>query len=125
MSIVLTGKLLQILPQQTGTGKNGPWLKQDFIIETPGEFPRKICISAWGDKADGIAGFQEGDQVKVSVNIESREYNERWYTDVKAWRIEKIISEHTTPDAPPPVAPEDITPPEDIPPPDDDELLPF
>ncbi len=119
MSIVLTGKLLQILPQQTGTGKNGPWLKQDFIIETPGEFPRKICISAWGDKADGIAGFQEGDQVKVSVNIESREYNERWYTDVKAWRIEKIISEHTTPDVPPPVAPEDI------PPPDDDELLPF
>lgn len=119
MSIILEGKLIDILPQQTGTGKNGPWLKQDFIIETPGEFPRKICISAWGDKAEGISGIKEGDQVKVSVNIESREYNERWYTDVKAWRIEKNLSESSTTDVPPPLDPDDI------PPPDDDELLPF
>ncbi len=119
MSIVLTGKLLETLPQQSGTGKNGPWLKQDFIIETAGEFPRKICISAWGDKANGIADFQKGEMIKVSVNIESREFNERWYTDVKAWRIEKNVPEQNIGDIPPPVTPEDI------PPPDDDELLPF
>ncbi|MFO7923761.1 MAG: DUF3127 domain-containing protein [Bacteroidales bacterium] len=121
MSVVITGKLLQILPRQNGTGKNGPWVKQDFIIETPGEFSRKICISAWGDKAGDIDGLKEGDELKVSVNIESREFNERWYTDVKAWRIEKTAAggenySSSVKNTPPP--PEDI-------PPADDELLPF
>jgi hypothetical protein len=117
MSIVLTGKLLHILPQQSGTGKNGPWVKQDFIIETPGEFPRKVCISAWGEKAGEIGGYKEGEEVQVNVNIESREFNERWYTDIKAWRIEKLSS-----------SPANIPPPpatEDIPPPSGDDILPF
>lgn len=109
MSIVLTGRLLQILPQQSGTGKNGPWVKQDFVIETPGEYPRKICISAWGDKAQEVSGFNEGDEMEVSVNIESREFNERWYTDVKAWRFQKTAPSNT--DMPPPPGAEDIPPP--------------
>ncbi len=121
MSIVLEGRLLQILPQQNGTGKNGPWIKQDFIIETHGEYSRKICISAWGEKAGEIKGFDEGDQLKVSVNIESREFNERWYTDIKAWRIEKESPPRKTG----PAAESEVPPPEDVPPPADDDLLPF
>ncbi|TVR74180.1 MAG: DUF3127 domain-containing protein [Marinilabiliales bacterium] len=115
MNVVLEGKVLQILPAQSGTGKNGPWVKQDFIIETPGDFARKICISAWGDRAEEAGALQAGDQVSVNVNIESREFNERWYTDVKAWKIEKAVSPDT------PVPP----PGEDVPPPSDEDLLPF
>ena len=111
MSIVLTGRLLQILPQQSGTGKNGPWVKQDFIIETQGEFPRKICISAWGDKTKEVAGFQEGDQMEVNVNIESREFNSKWYTDVRAWRFDRVGSGETV--MPPPPREDDIPPPQD------------
>ncbi|MEP6700606.1 MAG: DUF3127 domain-containing protein, partial [Bacteroidota bacterium] len=48
----ITGKLLQLLTLQTGTGKNGPWKKQDFIIETGDMYPKKVCIAAWGDKID-------------------------------------------------------------------------
>ena len=121
MSIILTGRLLHILPQQSGTGKNGPWIKQDFVIETPGEYSRKICISAWGDKVGEITGFHEGDELKVSVNIESREFNERWYTDIKAWRIEK----DTPPRGMAPAPESEVPPAEDIPPPADDDLLPF
>jgi hypothetical protein len=117
MNIVLTGRLLNILPQQSGTGKNGTWIKQDFIIETPGEYPRKVCVSAWGDKAGEVSGLSEGDTLQVSVNIESREFNERWYTDVKAWRIEKTSDPSGAPASPPP--------PGDIPPPADDDILPF
>ena len=113
MSIILEGQLLKMLPRQSGTGKNGPWSKQDFILEIPGDFSKKVCISAWGDKADEISGVNEGDKLKVSVNIESREYNERWYTDVRAWRIEKVN------DMP---GPEYVN---DIPPPEDEDLLPF
>lgn len=83
----LTAKIAQILPVQTGAGKNGPWKKQDIIVETEGQYPKKICISVWGDKVDQNL-LQVGRQITVSFDIESREYNGRWYTDVKAWKVE-------------------------------------
>lgn len=122
MSIILEGQMLKMLPRQSGTGKNGPWSKQDFVMEIPGEFPRKVCISAWGDKADEVSGLNEGEKLKVSVNIESREYNERWYTDVRAWRIEKVNDMPRTEDVQDMLRTEDV---QDIPPPEDEDLLPF
>ncbi len=85
----LNGKLIKVLPEVKGESKNGPWRKQDFIIETlSGDFPKKVCITLWGDKIK-LSDYHENDQLKVSIDIESREYNGRWYTDVKAWRIER------------------------------------
>src|SRR3569832_774754 len=83
----LTAKLIQLLPLQTGTGKNGQWKKQDIIVETEGQYPKKVCISIWGDKINESV-LQVGSQLNVSFDVESREYNGRWYTDVKAWKIE-------------------------------------
>ena len=53
----LTAKLTQLLPIQTGTGKNGEWKKQDIIVESDGQYPKKVCISIWGDKINE-ANFQ-------------------------------------------------------------------
>ena len=83
----LTAKLIQLLPLQTGTGKNGQWKKQEFIVETEGTYPKKVCISIWGDKIDE-SQLKIGNDLKIDFDIESREYNGRWYTDVKAWKIE-------------------------------------
>ena len=83
----ISGKIIQFLPVQTGQGKNGPWKKQEFILETGDTYPKKICIAVWGDKID-MASFKPGDMVDVSFDVESREYNGRWYTDVKAWKID-------------------------------------
>jgi len=83
----LTARLVQFLPLQSGTGKNGQWKKQDIIVETEATYPKKICISVWGDKID-MAGFQPGNLLKIDFDVESREFNGRWYTDVKAWKIE-------------------------------------
>ena len=83
----LTAKLIQVLPLQTGTGKNGQWKKQDIIMETEGQFPKKVCISIWGDKINE-SQLQVGSQLAISFDVESREYNGKWYTDVKAWKIE-------------------------------------
>jgi hypothetical protein len=80
-------KLTQLLPIQTGTGKNGEWKKQDIIVETEGQFPKKICISIWGDKINEVL-LKPGNELKIDFDIESREYNGRWYTDIKAWKIE-------------------------------------
>ncbi|RLD62420.1 MAG: hypothetical protein DRI95_13130, partial [Bacteroidetes bacterium] len=68
---------------------NGEWVKQEFVIETMDQYPKKACFSAWGDKTANIKQLLQGDEVTVSFNIESREYNERWYTDLRAWKIVK------------------------------------
>jgi hypothetical protein len=61
------------------------------VIETTGEqYPKKVCISVWGDKVDTLSRFQINDEVKIGINLESREYNERWYTDIKAWKIDLV-----------------------------------
>jgi len=85
----ITGKIVQTLPKQTGNAKNGStWEKQEYIIEVPGQYPKKVCFNLWGDK---IAKFriQDGQDLTISVDIESREYNGRWYTDVRAWNVTK------------------------------------
>jgi hypothetical protein len=82
----ISGKLVQLLPLQTGQGKNGMWKKQEFILEQGGQYPKKVCIAAWGDKID-MNSFRPGDNLEVSFDVESREFNGRWYTDVKAWKV--------------------------------------
>jgi Domain of unknown function (DUF3127) len=89
MALEITGKISQILPLETGESKNGQWKKQFFILDfMDGNYPKKVSISVWGDKTDSLRNLLPGADVKVSFNVESREYNGRWYTDVKAWRIE-------------------------------------
>ena len=99
----LKGKVIQLLAMQTGQGKKGPWKKQEFIVEVPGQFPKKVCLSAWGDKIDQYA-LAVGDNVTVSVDLESREYNGRWYTEARAWKVDKAGgSSNGNASAPPPV----------------------
>lgn len=83
----ISGNVIQVLPLQTGEGKNGTWKKQDFVIETEGQYPKKVCISLWGDKIDSSV-IQMGASLTASIDIESREYNGRWYTDVRAYRLD-------------------------------------
>ena len=82
----INGKIVQFLGVQTGQGKNGTWKKQEFILETGDTYPKKVCIAVWGDKID-MSQFRMGDPIQVSFDVESREYNGRWYTDVKAWKV--------------------------------------
>jgi hypothetical protein len=103
----ITGKIIQILPEEKGEGRNGPWKKQSFIIETQEQFPKKVCIVNWGDKVD-LRSNGLNDMVTVSINIESREFNSKWYTDVKAWRMIKADAQSQTSPSPP--SPEYIPP---------------
>ena len=91
MAMELKGKIVQILPSQTGMGKKGQWKKQEFIVETQIHYPKKVCLSAWGDKIDQF-NLAVGDTVNVSVELESREYNSKWYTEARAWKLEKSSS---------------------------------
>ena len=86
--VEIKGKIIEILPEKSGQSANGEWRKQEYILETDSNYPKKICFMAWGDKI-GEFNLQQGENVEVSVDLESREYNGRWYTDVKAWKVSK------------------------------------
>ena len=81
------GVVYKILPLTQGTSARGEWQRQDVVFELPSEFSRKICVTFFNKPSD-VAKLREGATYTVSVNVESREYNGRWYTDVRAWRLQ-------------------------------------
>lgn len=94
----LKGIVVAVLPEQTGMSKAGKeWRKREFVIETEGQYPKKICIGLFGDKVDKCP--RVGATVTVGVDIESREYQGRYFTQVNAWSVK---AEGTAAQAPAP-----------------------
>jgi hypothetical protein len=86
----IQGRVFKKLPSLTGTGKNGTWHKQEFVVETMEQYPRKIALECWNDDVRTLETVEEGNVVKVNFNIESREHEGRWYTQLRAWKINLI-----------------------------------
>jgi len=82
------GTIKKKLKLQSGTSKAGnEWQKLDVIITQSDEYSKEVCITAFGDKAiESVKRFNEGDSVEVSVNVESREYNGKYYTNITGWK---------------------------------------
>lgn len=85
----IKGKIIAILPIQTGQGKNGTWRSQDYVLETADQYPKKVCFNLFGDKIDQYS-IAIDETVNISFDVESREYNGRWYTTVRAWKVDKV-----------------------------------
>ena len=85
----IEGIIHQVLPVVKGQSARGEWQKQEIVIEQPGDYNRKVCLSFWGDRVLDAAKLREGEKVTASVNLESREYNGRWFTEVRVWRIQQ------------------------------------
>ena len=84
----LRGKIIQILPEQSGVAKSGnPWRVQPYVLETLDQYPRKVYFEVFGDERIKNINVKTGDEVVVSFDIESREFNGRYYTVVRAWRV--------------------------------------
>lgn len=123
MSVELIGKYIESLQVKTGaSNKGGEWRMQDFILEVGGQYPKKVCISLWNEKIDALQHFSIGDDIKATVDIESREFNGKWYTSVKAWQIEKIGNTPKVEQALPEIPPHSLS---DIPPEEESDDLPF
>ena len=98
------GTVYKIMPVTKGTSARGEWQRQDIVFEynDGGQFLRKICVTFF-NRPDDVSKLREGASYNVSVNIESREYNGRWYTDIRAWRLQPKQAEAPAamPDLPP------------------------
>lgn len=91
----ISGRIIQVLPLQSGTSKTGnAWKKQEYVLETKDNYPRKVKFDFFGERVDQFP-LAVGDDVIVSFDLESREFNGRWYTDVRGWKAEKISTEPT------------------------------
>lgn len=84
----IIGKIIVALPEMSGTSKMGnPWKKREYVLETIESFPKKVHFDFFGEKADQFP-LNLGDTIKLSFDIESREYNGRWYTSIRGWKAE-------------------------------------
>jgi hypothetical protein len=85
----ISGKIIIALPEVSGTSKAGnAWKKREYVLETQETYPRKVFFNFFGEKVDQYP-LNVGDEVTVSFDIDSREFNGRWYTDIRAWKAEK------------------------------------
>lgn len=92
----VSGKIIRKLPLSEGIAKSSgrPWKKQEYVLETHDTYPRMVKFDFFGDRVDQY-NFEIGDEVTISFDIESREFNERWYTDIHAWKGEKSGANQT------------------------------
>ena len=84
----ITGKVVRLGGLTEGTSARGPWRKQDLIIETDEQYPKTVCLTCWTNQIDEIQSMVPGQLVKAQIDISSREFNGKWYTDVRVWRFD-------------------------------------
>ncbi len=101
----ITGRLIKILPETRGESARGPWVRGGFVIETDDTFPRQVAFTLFGeDRLAMLASLAMNAQVVVTFSPESREYNERWYTDLRCIRVSALGAAPAAPAAAPAAA---------------------
>lgn len=86
----ITGKVVKLGGLTEGTSARGPWRKQDLIIETEEQYPKTVCLTCWTNQIDEIQNMVPGQLIKAQIDISSREFNGKWYTDVRVWRFDPV-----------------------------------
>ena len=83
----MTGVVIAVLPERSGTSQRGEWKSQSFVIETQEQYPKHLCFEVFG--ADRIAQFniKGGETITVQFDIDARQYQDRWFNSIKAWNV--------------------------------------
>jgi len=89
----IKGKVTHVLEPVTGTSEKGDWKKQTIVIlEDKEQYPKSIAFDVFNDK---VTAPNVGDSITAAINLDSREYNGKWYTNVNVWKLD-IINSTTT-----------------------------
>ena len=101
----ITGKIIAALEPRGGVSQRtgNSWKTQEFVIETHEQYPRKCVFNVFGEDRLREFNIQVGEVVTVSFDVDAREYNGRWYNDIRAWRVQRGVV--AAPGAPAPAAP--------------------
>ena len=98
----VVGKIIQVLPEQGGVSKTSgkEWKLQAYVLETQEQYPKKVHFEVFGEDRIKANPCQLDDVVTVSFDIESREFNGRWYTSIRAWKIQQGVATEEVAPAP-------------------------
>jgi hypothetical protein len=85
----LTGKIIAVLPASSGVSQRtgNSWMSQDYVIEVPGQYPKKCVFRVFGEDRIKQFNIQMGEDVTVSFDIDAHEFNGRWFNDVRAFNV--------------------------------------
>lgn len=114
----LTGKIIAVLPANSGVSSRtgNSWMSQEYVIEVPGQYPRKCMFRVFGEDRIKQFNIQNGEDVTVSFDIDAHEYNGRWFNEIRAYNVVRGAAPvagapQTTPFPPQQAAPQDATSP--------------
>jgi hypothetical protein len=89
-----TGKIIAILPKKNGVGKTSgnTWVAQEFVIEdtVSSQYPRKMCFEVFGEDRLAQFNIQMGEDLTVSFDIDARQWQDRWFNSIRAWKVERV-----------------------------------
>ena len=88
----LQGKVVYVSEPRTGLAKTtgNPWMTQDYVIETHESFPHKMMFNVFGEDKIKQFNIQLGEEINVFFDINAREYNGKYYNDIRAWRVDRV-----------------------------------
>lgn len=89
-----SGKIIAILQPKSGVAKatGNEWKAQEYVIENHDQYPKKICFEVFGvDKIDQFA-IQMGEELNVSFDIDARQWQDRWFNSIRAWKVERVAA---------------------------------
>jgi len=85
----LSGKIIAILPAQSGVSSRtgNPWMSQEYVLEVPGQYPRKMVFRLFGEDRIKQFNIQAGEEITVQFDIDAHEWNGRWFNEIRAYNI--------------------------------------
>lgn len=100
----ITGKIIAVLPANSGTSARtgNPWMSQTYVIETQGQYPKKLAFDVFGEERIKQFNIKQGEELTVRFDIDAHEYNGRWFNQIRAFNVEKIGQQNTQQPTPQP-----------------------
>ena len=89
-----SGKIIAILPPKSGVSKatGNEWKAQEYVIENHDQYPKKMCFEVFGTEKIEQFNIQMGEEINVSFDIDSRQWNDRWFNSIRAWKVERVAA---------------------------------
>lgn len=85
----LTGLVIAVMPAKSGVSARtgNPWMNQEYVIEVPGQYPKRCVFSIFGEDRIKQFAIQNGETITVQFDIDAREYQGRWFNEIRAYNV--------------------------------------
>lgn len=95
----LAGKIIAVLEPREGISKNtgNKWMVQTYVIETHDQYPKKMAFEVFGEDKIKQFNIQMGEELNVAFDIDARQWQDKWFNQIRAWKIDRVNAENPIP----------------------------